>query len=142
MKRCFKCGEEKPLDEFYKHKQMADGHVNKCKICNKKDVHENRVLQIDKIRAYDRKRGRTKRRIKQCSDRLKIWRIKNPEKYAAHSAANNAIRDGLLVKQPCAVCGTDSNIQKHHHDYNKPLDVVFLCPIHHKRAHGLGLDYE
>lgn len=34
-KICIRCGEEKPLDEFYVHKRMADGHLNVCKSCVK-----------------------------------------------------------------------------------------------------------
>jgi hypothetical protein len=56
-KDCFKCGESKPLSEFYKHKQMKDGHLNKCITCNKKDAMAHRSENLEKIREYDRERG-------------------------------------------------------------------------------------
>jgi endogenous inhibitor of DNA gyrase (YacG/DUF329 family) len=35
----------------------------------------------------------------------------------------------------CESCGSDQNIDRHHDDYSKPLDVRFLCRPCHTREH-------
>jgi len=57
-KKCFKCNNVKPLLDFYKHPQMPDGHVGKCKECNKKDVKDNSILKKEYYRNYDKDRIR------------------------------------------------------------------------------------
>lgn len=131
-KVCFKCGESKPLSDFYRHQKMADGHVNKCKECNKRDVRENRKLKVDYYREYDKARGN--RQTQQYRDE---YREKYPKKYFAVTSVNNAVRDGRLSKHPCEVCG-DLDVHGHHDDYDKPLDVRWLCPAHHKAWHDLN----
>lgn len=55
MKRCFKCGLEKELTQFYKHKEMSDCHLNKCKECTKKDTSLNdKVFQIEQMKVMTR----------------------------------------------------------------------------------------
>lgn len=58
----------------------------------------------------------------------------------AHNAVEYAVRKGILVRpdscQECGLGGTfkdgRTNIQAHHPDYNKPLEVQWLCqPCHH-----------
>jgi hypothetical protein len=130
MKRCFKCGEDKPLSQFYKHKQMADGHLNKCKECAKKDVHVNRINNIDHYRKYDRDRGN-----RQPPDYLRKWRKTNPKKWACHVKLNNEIRKGNITRKPCEECGASGLTHAHHDDYSIPLDVRWLCPACHKQWH-------
>ena len=128
MKKCFKCGEVKDLSEFYKHKMMADGHLNKCKNCTRNDVKAHRLENIDKVRAYDRKRG-----SRQTREYTAAYRAKYPNKYKAHNLVNNSVRAGNLVPMPCEICG--SSAVAHHDDYAKPLNVRWLCHVHHKHWH-------
>lgn len=132
MKTCFKCGEAKSLSFFYKHKQMADGHLNKCKECTKKDAIKTRNDNIDYYREYDRSRGN-----RQGFTYVKNYRELYPMKYAAHKLVGNAVRDGRLEKSYiCEACNShNDNIHGHHDDYAKPLDVRWLCPPCHKKWH-------
>ncbi|CAM0009381.1 endonuclease [Vibrio phage K367 g1] len=129
-KKCFKCGETKPLTEFYKHKQMKDGHVNKCKSCNKSDVSRHRSENIEKIRKYDRERGN-----RQPDGYIREWREKYPKKYRAQLMVNNHKRAGNLHQEPCEICGSSKSVA-HHDDYDKPLNVRWLCQAHHKQWHA------
>ena len=59
---------------------------------------------------------------------------KFPEKVKARNILYSALRSGKIQRQPCEVCG-DQNGHAHHEDYSKPLDVIWLCPKHHKERH-------
>ena len=40
----------------------------------------------------------------------------------------------ILKKQPCKVCGGQI-VHRHHKNYDKPMEIEFLCPLHHKQIH-------
>lgn len=147
MKRCRKCQRDLPLSEYYPHPKMADGHLNKCKSCQKaastarieqkmKDP-DWVVAEAERCRLKQQRRrdeGRDKISPSARSAVLKRHKEKYPEKKIARDAVNNAIRDGRLVKKPCEVCGSNDS-EAHHDDYSKPLDVKWLCSKHHAARH-------
>lgn len=135
MKTCFKCRCSKPLTEFYKHSQMGDGHLGKCKECTKTDVKQNRLREVERVRAYDRMRASQPHRVASRTKYTEIYRKTNPKRARANAMVTRAVRAGLLKKQPCWVCGEKA--LAHHPDYDSPLDVVWLCQPHHKQAHAL-----
>jgi ribosomal protein S27AE len=134
-KECFKCKTIKPLEDFYKHPEMADGHLNKCKICNKKDAINTRNAKIDYYRAYDLKRAKEPERYKAATAISKKWRQADKRRTQCHNAVTRALRSGTLVRHPCVRCGNEKSLA-HHEDYDKPLDVVWLCQPCHKQRHS------
>jgi len=58
---CFKCGETKPLSEFYKHPLGKYGRDTKCKACAQAYAQSRRddAALREKMREYDRVRRKT-----------------------------------------------------------------------------------
>lgn len=140
MKNCFKCEKLLPLLGFYKHSGMADGHLNKCKTCSKKDNFEYRYGKgREKVLTYDLERSKNPQRKASAKKIISEWRKKYPDRKKAQYAVNNAIRDGRLTKWPiCALPECNKPPEAHHPDYSQPLSVVWLCSAHHKQAHALA----
>lgn len=137
MKTCRKCFEDKDLSKFYRHKQMFDSHLNICIECTKKRVSKHRKENIDKIREYDRERGKLPRRIKNTKETTSSRRKENKDYYFSHTKLGDALRGGKILKPKiCSWCTEHhKQIEGHHHDYSKPLEVTWLCSPCHKKLH-------
>jgi len=55
-----------------------------------------------------------------------------PEKVRAGSIA----RRDTSLECKCSICGSTENLERHHPDYDRPLDVVTLCRSCHCRVHS------
>ena len=64
----------------------------------------------------------------------RIYYRRHPEKRVAHKAVAAAMYAGTLVALPCHVCGSVES-EAHHDDYAKPLDIIWLCDVHHRARH-------
>lgn len=69
--------------------------------------------------------------IREHYDEVREKRLKRTR---AHSEVNKAIAEGRLQRKPCKICG-ELETEGHHTDYDKPLNVVWLCREHHTKAH-------
>jgi hypothetical protein len=73
------------------------------------------------------------------------WRKRNPQYMRdwmrdrpkivvdAYRIVKEAVKNGTLQKRPC-FCGK-TNVHAHHENYANPLDVIWVCPKHHKVLH-------
>ncbi len=60
----------------------------------------------------------------------------NKHKKKANDFLYSNLRNGAIQPQPCAICNASRlYTEAHHQNYNKPLEVDWLCDSCHKRVH-------
>lgn len=86
--------------------------------------------------------GTKARRCRRChAEDMRKWRLTHPlskedkRKAVARSYLKVYVSRGKVEKGVCEVCG-ELEVQGHHNDYNKPLEVRWLCKKHHKELHN------
>lgn len=134
-KICFKCNIEKPLNEYYKHQQMGDGHLNKCKDCTKSDTKKryDELLKDPNWVEKEHKRHREK-----------YYRLGYKEKHKPTNEQKRKIINRYFEKYPEKKNAKtrSSHLNKglghnHHWSYNEEhyKDVINLSIKDHAKAH-------
>ncbi len=136
-KRCTKCGEFWDLTCFPREPRNTDGRHSHCKECHKRRLRQWRERNPDRVAsALRRQQEREADRLREA---CREYHARNPEKIAAHKAVRLALKKGTLEKpsycQDCGAANTDLEIQGHHFDYSKPLEVEWLCRSCHGKRH-------
>jgi len=158
LKKCNRCNKKKKLDSFYKNNKAPDGKAYACKDCQKADAKKryeaNREQVLDRAkrnRTFARKmylrqwrrdnpdkvrKHAAKQRLKKLERYIhrNNYRRNNPMKHMARAMVRAALESEILTKKPCVICG-EEKVDGHHTDYNKPLEIMWLCRTHHAAWH-------
>ena len=123
MKKCKTCREVKPVSEYYYNKRYK-GYFWECKACNNIRRRDWSINNPEKAR-------RQKRKLK------RDYRTKYPGRYFANNKVGSTLRNGTLHRPDfCSCCNKACKPQAHHPNYNKPLEVQWLCEGCHKKFHA------
>jgi len=128
IRRCKKCGKDRQIIIDFYHWDKS----GKCKSCL-------RQISRDTYRRNPEGRLRKQRAKKvENAARVKNKYNEDPEyrkKALARAKARYALKTGKIIKPSvCEVdCCNSTDIVIHHYDYDRPLDVMWVCfKCHHK----------
>jgi hypothetical protein len=134
LRTCSTCKTDKEVDDFYARPGVGDGIYNVCKECMKGNARRRYEKQCEAVFMGEDPPVRNKPSPEALQIKYKKRYANNKHKFAANGAVNRAIKAGELVRGPCEKCA-DPDTEGHHDDYNKPLDVRWLCKTHHNEHH-------
>jgi hypothetical protein len=104
----------------------------RCKQYYLNNLEERReYLKIKQKEYLETEKGKQKHK-----EQAKKFRAENPEKIAAQQKCRKAIKKGIIQRpDACSECKIFCKPDAHHQDYNKPLEVVWLCKSCHLKVH-------
>lgn len=94
---------------------------------------EYRKKNLEKLKAYKRKYNSEWRKKFGYHSETK-WKIEHPKEVKAQYKLRYYVKRGVVKKEPCITCGDEKSVG-HHPDYNKPLEVIWVCRLHHRQIH-------
>ena len=133
-RRCFTCGQVKPLDAFRVDRRRNMGRAGVCKQCVAVTARQNSRRFRDRHLESERVRERSVAR--QMYERHRERKLTESRSHngRTRTALRNAVAAGQIARpSTCHECGGAGQIHAHHQDYSKPFDVEWLC----SRCHGL-----
>lgn len=121
-KTCTRCKFEKTFSCFWADSSKPDGKNSWCKPCH----NERQRAWLKTPEGKEKMRRAAKKRYKKAKKQI-----------LAKRRVQQALKTGVLLKGSCQMVSDEckGRIEGHHCDYNKPLDVVWLCMMHHKKWH-------
>jgi hypothetical protein len=126
-KTCTRCAVEKPYSEFQRQaSKTKDGYYSWCKACKKISIALQKERKIANGTWDEFRLKRNDRYAKQSS--------LTPIQCKAQNALCTKVKSGKIIRLPCEVCG-EKRVHGHHDDYAKPLEVRWLCSVHHAEWH-------
>lgn len=124
--RCARCGHDFSEEDMAPKRDSNGLRYTYCRHCQSERMSKYYLGNKDRLRQYKSQ-----------------WRREHPKRYvyqpydeaaSARRKLFHAVHTGKVEKEPCEVCGV-GDTRGHHEDYSKPLEVRWLCPLHHVEVH-------
>jgi hypothetical protein len=118
-------------------------YCGECRKCKQAEWARNhwRSLTPEEKRARIARRDPEKVRansIRKVEKRRLFGTPEQRAKIVARQALRNEISRGHIERGVCEVDGCEETGEGHHDDYSKPLEVRWLCALHHRAEHEQG----
>lgn len=148
-KVCTACSEDKPLEDYHRHKKGKYGRQEKCKACKSgidaayygKNAEEIKaaVKKYAKDNPEKIKERQHRQYMKQREERIekaKVWAQNNPDKVRGYKRKHSLMYNTLIKQQDhspdyvailerdgmvCYLCTSEIDPRDHHHDHIIPI---------------------